>query len=164
LAPLKPIDDLIIQVRRLISTVNAILDRYTRAYEEIDSIRLFQEELRSVLADHFQENTRWSDKLDRSLRELQRYVILIRATGGNQETLQIETKFSKAQIEDALKEELTNQQDLIKQYQKNVNMVLERIAKYGETIPLMNELEEYQNKIKKAQEAMARIREQLLND
>ena len=155
------VNDLATQVRRLVGTANALMERFARTSEEMDGIRLAQEEQRELLRDHFQENTRWSDKLDRSLRELQRYVILIRATGGNQETLQIEAKFSKGQIEDALKEELVNQQSLIIQYQKNVNQVQQQIARYGETVPLVNELDEYQNKIKKAQKSMARIREKL---
>ena len=156
------INDLTRQVRNLIVVTSSVLERHSRSMEELDSLRLAQEEQREHLRDHFQENTRWSDKLDRSLRELQRYIIMVKMTGGgNQETRDIESKFSKQQIEDALKEELVQQQGLILQYQKNSIHVAGQIAKYGETVPLMNELSEYQDKIKKAQESMARIREQL---
>ena len=156
------INDLTRQVRNLIVVTSSVLERHSRSMEELDSLRLAQEEQREHLRDHFQENTRWSDKLDRSLRELQRYIIMVKMTGGgNQETREIESKFSKQQIEDALKEELVQQQGLILQYQKNSIHVAGQIAKYGETVPLMNELSEYQDKIKKAQESMARIREQL---
>lgn len=156
------INDLTRQVRNLVVVTSSVLERYVRSMDELDSLRLAQEEQREHLRDHFQENTRWSDKLDKSLRELQRYIIMVKMTGGgNQETREVEAKFSRQQIEDTLAEELVNQQDLIIQYQKNSNHVAGQIAKYGETVPLMNELAEYQNKIKKAQESMTRIREQL---
>ena len=155
------LDDLVRQLNKLIGLSTAILERYARINEEFDSNRLANEEIRELLKELVIEHSRWADKLDKSIRELQRYVILVKMTGGNQETLQIESSFSKQQIESALKEELVNQQKLVIQYQKNINKVNERIAKFGETTPLVNELEEYQAKLGKAQESITRIREQL---
>ena len=155
------INDLIIQVKRLIGIVNSIIERYVRAYEEIDNIHLSLEEQRELLSDHFQDNANWANELSRRIDRLERYTILVRMFGSNAETIQVEAVVSREHIKRALREELTTQQELILQYQKNIDRVRLRIAKYGETVPLMNELEDYQGQIEKSHEAMARIREQL---
>ena len=155
------LDDLVIQVRRLIGTVNAIIERYARAFEELDSIRLSLDEQREVQAEHVEESSRWADGLSGRIDRLERYTILVRVVGSNQETIQIEGSVSREHIERALREELVNQQNLMAQYQKNINKVKLSIARYGETTPLVNELEEHETKYQKSQEAIARIRESL---
>lgn len=138
------------------------MERFARGYEEIDTIRLTQEEHRELLSDHFQENAHWADKLSERMDRLERYVILSRMYGSpTRETIQIEGSVSKEHIERTLREELTVQKELMQQYQKNINKVNITVAKYGETVPLMNELENYQTKTNKAQETINRIVEQL---
>jgi len=155
------VSDLIRQVSRYLPISLNALERHNRAYEELDSIRLSLEEQRELLSDHFQENSRWADALSKRIDRLERYMILSRMVGGSQDTLQIESSVSKEHIERALREELVNQQQLVIQYQKNINIIKQRIAKSGESVISLNELEEYQSKLDKALEAMERIREQL---
>lgn len=155
------LDDLVIQCQRLIGTVNAILERYVRAYEEIDNTRLSLEEIRELIKDLIDESGRFADGLSKKMDRLERYTILVRIVGSNQETTQIEGVVSREHIEQALREELVNQQNLMAQYQKNINKVRLSIAKYGETVPLTNELETYEIKLEKAQETINRIRESL---
>jgi len=155
------LDDLIRQLNKLISTAYVLIERFARGYEEIDSNHLALEEMRELLSDHFQENSRWADALSRRIDRLERYTILSRMVGSSQDTLQIESSVSKEHIERALREELVNQQQLVIQYQKNINIIKQRIAKFGESVNSLNELEEYQSKLDRALEAMERIREQL---
>lgn len=157
------LDDILRQVQRLIGTTNAIMERYSRAMEELDSLRLSLEEIRELLPEHFEESARWADGLSRKMDRLEQYVILkgIDPSGYGRQTLQIEATVAREHIDRALREELVNQQQIVLQYQKNANKVQLSIAKYGETVPLMNELEDYQTRIEKATEAIARIRESL---
>ncbi len=148
-------------MRRLIGTVNAVIERFARGYEELDGIRLSVEEIRSVLADHFEENSHWANELSKRIDRLERYTVLTRMFGSNPETIQVEAVVSREHIRRALREELTTQQEIILQYQKNIDRVRLKMAKYGDTIPLMNELEDYEKQIMKSQESMTRIREQL---
>jgi len=155
------VTDLVREVGKFIRVDSDLAQRYSRSMEELDSIRLALEEQREILQDHFIENSHWANELSRRIDRLERYTILVRMFGSNAETIQVETVVSREHIKRALREELMAQQDIILQYQKNVDRVKLRIAKYGETVPLMNELEDYQRKIEQSQEAMTRIREQL---
>ena len=149
------------QIKRFIGLARDILERYGRAMEELDSLRLAMEEIRETLSDHFGENSRWADDLSRKMDRLERYVILVRIVGSNTETIAVEGAVSREHIERALREELVSQQELILQYQRNIDRVKIRIAKFGETVPLMNELDDYQKQVEKADEAMERIRDAL---
>lgn len=156
------LDDILRRMDRLIGTANAVMERYSRAMEEIESVKLALEEIRELLPEHFEESARWADNLSKKMDRLERYTILVRMVGGgNQETLQIEGSVSREHLDRALREELVNQQQLLQQYQKNVGRVKMSVARYGETVPLMNELEEYETKVDKANEAIARIRQSL---
>jgi len=155
------VTDLVREVGKFIRVDSDLAQRYSRSMEEMDGIRLALEEQRELLSDHFQDNANWANELSRRIDRLERYTILVRMFGSNAETIQVEAVVSREHIKRALREELTTQQELILQYQKNIDRVRLRIAKYGETVPLMNELEDYQGQIEKSHEAMARIREQL---
>jgi len=155
------VTDLVREVGKFIRVDSDLAQRYSRSMEEMDGIRLALEEQRELLSDHFQDNANWANELSRRIDRLERYTILVRMFDGNAETIQVEAVVSREHIKRALREELTTQQELIIQYQKNIDRVRLRIAKYGETIPLLNELDDYQKQIQKSQEAMARIREQL---
>lgn len=161
MAPIKPIDDLVIQVRRLIGTVNGLLERFARGYEELDNIRLALEEQRELIKDLIVESSRQADSHNKKMDRLEQYVVLRGMGAVGRETLQIEDSVHKEHLEKALSEELSRQQGLVRQYQKNISIVQEQVAKYGETVSRLNELEEYQSKLDKALEAMNRIREQL---
>lgn len=150
--------DLKKDIRRLIGVANSVVERYARSFEEIDFNRLALEELRSVMDEHFQENARWADRLSERMDRLERYTILVRATGGNHQTIEVEGKVAQEHIDQAIREELVNQQNLVEQYQKNIARTRMSIARYGETVPLMNELEEYEAKSGKSLEAIGRIR------
>ena len=155
------VTDLVREVGKFIRVDSDLAQRYSRSMEEMDGIRLALEEQRELLSDHFQDNANWANELSRRIDRLERYTILVRMFDGNAETIQVEAVVSREHIKRALREELTTQQELILQYQKNIDRVRLRIARYGETVPLMNELEDYQGQIEKSHEAMARIREQL---
>jgi len=154
------LDDLVRQINRLIGTVNGLLERYARGYEELDSIRLAQEEFRELLIDHFAENARWADRLSERMDRVEQYTILAKFDNLSA-TIQIESAVSKEHIERSLQKQLVTQQNLWKQYQDNIDMIQEKIAKFGETVPRLNELADYEKKIAKIKEAMARIREAL---
>jgi len=136
------------------------MERYARAMEELDGIRLSLDEGRELLADHFDENARWADNLSRRMDRQERYVIL-KGMGGGRETIQIETVVSREHISQALREELVVQQELTLQYSRNIEKVKLKIAKFGDTVALLNEMDDYQKQIDKASEAIARIREAL---
>ncbi len=155
------LDDILRRMDRLIGTANAVMERYSRAMEDLESNRLANEEIRELFKEFIEESGRWADGLSKRLDRLERYTILVRVVGSNQETLQVEGSVSREHIERALREELVNQQSLLAQYQKNINKVKLSVARYGETTPLMNELEEHETKFQKAQEAINRIRESL---
>lgn len=155
------IDDVFRQINRLIGTVNSIIERFARGYDELESNRLATEEIRELLKELIDESGRWANGISGRIDRLERYTILVRMVGGNQETIQIESAVSREHIDRALREELVNQQNLMAQYQKNIHKVKMSIAKYGETVPLMNELEDYEKKMEKAQEVVNRIRESL---
>lgn len=146
------------QIRRFIGVARDILERYSRQSEEYESNRLAVEEIREFLKEFVEESSRWADGLAGRIDRLERYTILVRMVGSNQETIAIESSVSQAHIDQALREELVNQQNLTAQYQKNIAKVRMSIARYGETVPLMNELEEYEAKSDKSMEAINRIR------
>jgi len=155
------VTDLVREVGKFIRVDSDLAQRYSRSMEELDGIRLALEEQREILQDHFIENSHWANELSRRIDRLERYTILVRMFGGNAETIQVEAVVSREHIQRALREELTTQQELILQYQKNIDRVRLKVARYGETIPLMNELDDYQKQIEKAAESMSRIRESL---
>lgn len=155
------VNDLVRQVSRLIGTVNGVIERYARGYEELDNIRLALEEQRELIKDLIIESSRQADSTNKHLYRVEQYNILKGMFGIGRETLQIESEVSKEHIERALAERLVEQQKLAEQYQKNIYLTQEGIAKYGETVARLNELDEYQGKLNKALEAMKRIREQL---
>lgn len=148
-------------IRRQLAMSRDVLERFARLAEEHESSRLSTEEIRELIKELIEESSRWADGLSGRMDRLERYTILVRLTGGNQQTIEVEGKVAKEHIDRALREELVNQQNLLAQYQKNVAKVKMSIARYGETVPLMNELEEYETKLDKANEAIARIRQSL---
>ena len=154
------LDDLVRQVSRLIGTTNSVLERYARLGEEYDSNRLANEELRELIKELIEESSRHADKLSERMDRIERYTILSKF-GNVSVTLEIESSVAKEHIERALSERLIEQQELAKQYQNNITIVQKRMARLGETVASLNELEEYQSKLNRALEAMKRIREQL---
>lgn len=155
------VTDLVREVGKFIRVDNDLAERYSRAMEELDSLRLSQEELKELLKELIIESSRHADGVNRRLDRQEQYVILKGMMGIGRETLQVESEVAREHIERALREKLVEQQELTKQYQSNINKVNLSIAKFGETVARLNELEEYQGKLDKAQEAIARIREQL---
>ena len=155
------------QIRLFIAMARDILERYARTYEELEGIRLSLEEQRELQAEHFEENARWADSLSKRMDRQERYVILKgmattdHLVGGGRETIQIETIVAREHIDRALREELVTQQELILQYQKNIDKVKLKIAKFGDTVALVNEVDDYQKQIDKSQEAISRIRQNL---
>lgn len=148
------------QIRRFISVSRDVLERYARMAEEYESNRLAIEEIRELLKEFVEESGRWADGLSGRMDRQERYVIL-KGMGGGRETIQVEQVVAREHIDRALREELVVQQELILQYQKNIDKVKLKIAKFGETVPLLNEMDDYQKQIDKAQEAIARIRQSL---
>ncbi len=155
------VTDLVREVSRFIRVDNDLAERYSRSMEELDSIRLSNEELRELIKELIIESGRQADSTNKHLYRVEQYVILKGMMGAGRETLQVESEIAKEHIERALSERLTEQQELARQYQKNISKVNEHIARYGETVARLNELDEYQSKLDKALEAMKRIREQL---
>ncbi len=155
------LDDVVRQLNKVIGTANALMERYARLAEEYDSNRLAVEEIRELIKELIIEASRQADSVNKHLYRVEQYTILKGMFGIGRETLQIESEVAKEHIERALSERLVEQQKLVEQYQKNIARVGLSIAKYGETVPLVNELEEYQSKLDRALEAMKRIREQL---
>ncbi len=155
------VTDLIKEVGRFIRVDNDLAERYSRSMEELDSLRLSQEELRELIKELIVESSRHADSLLKRMDRQEQYVILKGMIGVGRETLQVESTVSKEHIERALSERLSEQQELARQYQKNITKVNERIAKFGDTVASLNELDEYQGKLDKALEAIKRIREQL---
>lgn len=154
------IDDVFRQINRFIGVANSVVERYSRVAEEYDSNRLAIEEIRELLKEFVEESSRWADGLSKRIDRLERYTIL-KGMGGGRETIQIEASVSREHIDRALREELVLQQELILQYQRNIDKVKIKIAKFGDTVALLNELEDYQKQIDKANEAIARIRQSL---
>ena len=155
------VNDLVRQVSKYLPVSLGVLERHNRAYEELDSIRLALEELRELIKELIIESGRQADSTNKHLYRVEQYVILKGMMGAGRETIQVESEVAKEHIERALSERLTEQQELAKQYQKNITKVNERIAKFGDTVASLNELDEYQGKLDKALEAIKRIREQL---
>lgn len=148
------------QIRRFIGVARDILERYSRLSEEYESNRLAVEEIRELFKEFIEESSRWADGLSGRMDRQERYVIL-KGMGGGRETLQVEAVVAREHIDRALREELVVQQELIQQYQKNVDKVRIKIAKFGDTVALLNEVDDYQKQIDKANEAIARIRQSL---
>lgn len=155
------------QIRRFIGLARDILERYARTYEALEGLRLSLEESRELLTEHFEENARWADNLSARMDRQERYVILKgmassgHSVGGGRETIQVEQAVAHEHIDRALREELGVQQELIQQYQKNADKVKVKIAKFGDTVALMNELDDYQKQVDKSMEAISRIRQSL---
>lgn len=148
------------QIRRFIGIARDVLERYSRLAEEYESNRLAVEEIRELFKEFIEESSRWADDLSRRMDRQERYVIL-KGMGGGRETIQVETVVAREHIDRALREELVTQQELILQYQRNIDKVRLKIAKFGETVPLLNEIDDYQKQIDKSNEAIARIRQNL---
>jgi hypothetical protein len=154
------IDDVFKQISRLIGTAHALMERFARGYEEIDSIKLALEEQRELLADHFSENSRWADKLSDRMDRIEQYTVLGRF-GNTSATLQIEAVVSKEHIERSLREELVTQRELWSVYQKNLDRLRLQIAKFGDTVARLNEIDDYEHKLIAIEEKIEYIREQL---
>ena len=154
------IDDVFRQINRLVGVVNSLLERYSRSAEEIDSNHLALEEIRAVMDEHFKENARWADKLSKRMDRLEQYIVLSKF-GNVAATLQIESATSKEHIERSLAEDLVTQRELWSTYQKNINRVRERIAKFGDTTASLNEVEGYEIELVKIEKRIERIRNAL---
>ena len=152
------LDDLTRQISKLISVAYALIDRFARLGEEYDTNRLANEESREVQKEMIEEFGRWAQYIGERLDRIEQYTILSRIGG---DTGAITQEVSGEHIERRLREELGQQQKLLEQYQRNINRVKLKIAQYGETTPLVNELENYQMEIEKITEAIARIRDAL---
>lgn len=154
------LDDLVRQVIRLIGTANALMERYSRSMEELDNVRLAQEELRELLKEHFIENSHWANKLSERMDRIEQYTILGKF-GNISATLQIEADVSKEHIARSLRENLITQRELWSKYQKNINRVRERIANFGETVQSLNEVEGYEAELLKIETRIERTRKAL---
>jgi chromosome segregation ATPase len=154
------LEDLTTNVRRLVGIVNSLLERFARGYEELDSNRLALEEIREHLGEYFEESSIWANGLSKRIDRLEQYIILSRM-GDAQQSGEITQQVKGEHIRRSLREELTTQQELLTQYHKNIDRVKIKIAKYGETTPLMNEIDDYQREIDKINEAIGRIRDAL---
>ena len=156
-------DDLIIQVRRLIGTVNSVLERYSRVSEEYDSNRLATEEIRELLKELIEEVSTWAQYIGSRMDRQEEYVILVGMGKGKSHQAQAITQVvSQEHIERGLREELVAQQKLLQTYQRNLAKIKQQIAEMGYTsIENGNKEDEYQYKIDRATEAISRIREAL---
>lgn len=154
------LDDLIHQINKFVIVSTALLERYARGYEELDGNRLALEEIRELLKEHFEEVARDADNLSRRMDRLEQYIILVRM-GEKEQSGAITQHVTGEHVRRAAREELGRQQELMLQYRKNIDRVKLKIAKYGETIPLVNELEGYEDEIGKITEAIERLREAL---
>lgn len=157
---MSPSDDLLREIRKLVVVVSALLERFARAYEELDGNRLALEELRELLKEHFEESSRWADGLSKRIDRLEQWVILTRA-GDKRQAGTITQQVTGEHLRQGLKEQLLEQQALLQQYHKNVGRIKLRIAKFGESTELANELEDNEREIQKTNEAIERIREAL---
>lgn len=155
------VTDLTKEVSKCIRTNNAVLDRYTRAAEEQESVRLALKEIRELLADHFEENALWADNLSGRMDRQERYVILTKMGIVNNETVEISSEISQEHIKRALRENLVTQRELWSRYQKNIDRVKDRIANFGETVSSLNEVEGYEKKLSDIEKAIERIQEKL---
>lgn len=154
------LDDLTRQLSRFVGTANALMERYARLAEEYDANRLATEEIRELIKELIEESGRWADSISKRMDRQERYVILSRM-GDTQQSGEITQQVKGEHIRRSLREELTAQQELLSQYHKNVDRVKIKIAKYGETVPLMNEMDDYQREIDKINEAIQRMRDAL---
>jgi len=143
-----------------VGTAHSLMERYAQAMEALDTVRLAHEEIRELLTEHFDENARWADKLSERMDRVERYTILSKF-GNISATQQIEGEVGQEHIERTLREELVSQQGLIETYQRNLNRVKLRMARMGETTALLNEADDWLDKVAKAEEVIKRIREEL---
>lgn len=142
--------DLINQVKRLIGTTNAVIERYARGFEELDGIRLNLEEIRVVLNELVEEHSRWADKISERLDRLERLEILDRT--GNMslpEARRIKQDVADENHLRALRQELAQQV-------RNLDKANQKAAKYGMDIPvkLANEIEMFEERIKALREEL----------
>lgn len=137
------------QISRLIGTANSLMERYSRAMEEIDFIRLSLEELRELLSDYFSESGRNADRISERLQRLERLAILEKTHTNPRETQQIKSNISNDLRRDSLLATLA-------QEQRNLNHALERRAHYGFDVPtrLLNEIETYTERIEALKEEL----------
>jgi hypothetical protein len=155
-----PNDDLIRQINKLVVASNILLERFARGYEELDGNHLALEEIRELLQEHFEENSRWADNLSKRIDRIEQFIILTRM-GDKEQSGAITQHVTGEHLRRGLREQLSEQQELLQQYYKNIARIKLKIAKYGETTPLVNELEDNQCEIEKIEEAITRIREAL---
>lgn len=154
------LDDLIHQINKFVVVSTALLERYARGYEELDGNRLALEEIRELLKEHFEEVARDADNLSRRMDRLEQFIILVRM-GDREQAGVITQHVTGEHVRRTAREELGRQQELLLQYRKNIDRVKLKIAKYGETIPLVNELEGYEDETREITEAIERLREAL---
>jgi hypothetical protein len=152
------LDDLVRQINKLIAVVYSLIDRFARLGEEYDSNRLANEESREIQKELIEEFSRWAQSIGERLDRVEQYTVLSRM---GSDTGAITQEVSHEHIERKLREELGQQQKLLEQYQRNINRVKLKIAQYGETTPLMNELDIYELEVSKVTEAIGRIRDAL---
>lgn len=170
-------DDLLRQIQKLISIVtdlskevskfirvdNDLIERYSRSMEELDSVRLSNEELRELIKDLIVESGRQADSVNRRLDRQEEFIILVgMGKSGSQKAGEITQEVSREHIDRSLQEELVEQQKLLMTYDRNIARVKQSIAEMGyETVENANKLDTYQSKIDKINESISRIREAL---
>lgn len=144
------------QIKKFVGTANALMERYARSMEEIDSTRLANEELREQLREQTEEFAHWADRLQERMNRLEQYTVLSKI-GNQPHAAKIEATVNREHEERALREDLTHQRELWSQYQKNLDRVKLRIARDGETTGRMNEAEEYEQKIRESVQAIENL-------
>ena len=156
-------DDLIRQLNKFTTMAGILLERYNRLAEEYDSNRLATEEIRELIRELIEEVSTWAQYIGSRLDRQEEYVILVGMGKGESHQAQAITQVvSQEHIERGLREELVAQQKLLQTYQRNLSKVQQQIAEMGYTsIENGNKEDEYQHKIDRATEAIARIREAL---
>ena len=131
------LDDLVVQIRRLIGTVNSILERYSHSEENSDA-----------LYDRFlvfdRRNKKVLDELAERIERIERLELLERT--GHMD--------GAKEIRSEIKQELTSLQWQLSRRIKNLNYLKEQAAGYGAgrvDLSLINEISDEQDAIQELQ-------------
>ena len=155
--------DLLKQLGKYIALSLQVLERHNRAFEELGEISNRIDAFQEMQRENTFEISRWATQLNKDINRLEEYIILVGMGKGESHQAQAITQVvSQEHIERGLREELVAQQKLLMTYSRNLTKVQQQIAEMGYTsIENGNKEDEYQHKIDRATEAIARIREAL---
>lgn len=155
------VTDLCRQVSRLIGTANALMERYSRAAEHLDSDRLALEEIRAILNELIEEiaTARNSDAYWRKRIE---QLVISNWTGDTRRVEHITQQIIGEHLRDGLREQLVMCQNELLSYTHNIQRTKGRIAKQGyPTVEQENQLDDWQREVDRLTESIARIRQEL---